>query len=167
MGDRVRFIGIDPGLGGAVVVLSDSVIESVHRTPTIAIGKGARRQFNVTAMRSILEAVEPHEVMVGIEKVASMPRDGRAGAFRFGQGYGIWLGLLSGLRLPHVEIPPQRWQARMLAGHPRGPHTKTSAVAAFSSLFPNMPLVRKADWGIADAGLIAEYARRVHFGEHL
>lgn len=163
----MKFIGIDPGLGGAVVIMNDSVVESVHRTPTVAIGKGAKRQYNVPAMREILEVATADDTLVAVEKVAAMPSDGKAGAFRFGMGYGLWLGLLAGLRLPHLDVLPQRWQARMLAGHPRGPHTKTSAVAAFTALFPSIPLAVKADWGIADAGLLAEYARRIHRGDRI
>ena len=63
-----------------------------------------------------------------------------------------------------MEITPQRWQARMLAGLPRGPHTKTSAVRATQSRYPQVDLSVKADWGIADAALIAAYTRHHHLG---
>ena len=64
-----------------------------------------------------------------------------------------------------MEITPQRWQARMLAGLPRGPHTKTSAVRAAQSRFPDMPgMDVKANWGVADAALIAAYTRQHHLG---
>ena len=39
-----------------------------------------------------------------------------------------------------------------------------SAVSAAKSLFPDLPIKVKADWGLADAALIAEYARRQHLG---
>ena len=50
------------------------------------------------------------------------------------------------------------------AGLPKGTQTKVSAVSAAKSLFPDLPIKVKADWGLADAALIAEYARRQHLG---
>mgnify|MGYP003114715160 FL=1 len=98
--------------------------------------------------------------------MGTFPRDGRVGAFNFGVGYGLWLGLLSALFIPYMEITPQLWQSRMLAGLPRGPKVKASAMRAAKSLFPHIPIGVKADWGMADAALLAEYARRRDQGVH-
>ena len=119
-------------------------------------------------MREVLmrAASEGKSVLTGIEKVGTLPRDGRVGAFNFGVGYGLWLGLLSGLYIPYMEITPQAWQSKMLAGLPKGPQTKASAVRASKSLFPHIPIGAKADWGMADAALIAEYTRRKDLGDH-
>ena len=165
-----RVVGIDPGITGAVVVLDDSGdLQRALRTP-ILIVKG-KKAYDLQMMREVLRKAhyeaekEGGSAMVGIEKVHSLPRDGRVGAFRFGTGYGMWRGLLSGLFLPYTEITPQRWQARMLAGHPRGDQTKTSAVLVSKGRWPHIPIEVKADWGMADAALIAEYTRREHKGE--
>ena len=101
------------------------------------------------------------KLLACIEKVGAMPRDGRVGAFSFGKGYGIWLGIMSAMAVPYTEIPPQRWQGPMLAGLPRGPQSKVSAVHRARSLYPRLPIKVKADWGMADAALIAGYAHRV------
>ena len=164
-----KIIGIDPGIGGAIVILNENgEIERAERTP-ILIDNG-KKQYDIPGMRNLILGPTKKdpvgEALVGIEKVHTLPRDGRVGAFRFGVGYGIWLGLLSGTFTRYVEVTPQRWQGRMLAGLPRGPHTKMSAVQAAKSLFPNIPIGVKADWGIADAALIAEYTRRQHLGKH-
>ncbi len=152
-------IGIDPGITGAVVVLAETAPICAIRTPVFGSGK---REFDLPEMARVLEEArtEYELVRVGIEKVGTMPRDGRVGAFNFGRGYGLWLGLLAGMGLSYVEVPPQRWQAKMLAGLPKGPKTKTSAVQRCKSLFPTIDLRVKADWGIADAALIAEYTRQ-------
>tara|TARA_R110000824_G_scaffold261284_1_gene449881 strand:+ start:130 stop:630 length:501 start_codon:yes stop_codon:yes gene_type:complete len=164
---RKRVIGIDPGITGGIVVLNEEgdIVQAL-RTP-IYIEK-SKKHYDVPGMREILmrAAKEGGQPLAGIEKVGTLPRDGRVGAFNFGVGYGLWLGLLSGLYISYMEITPQGWQSRMLAGLPKGPQIKASAVRASKSLFPHIPIGVKADWGIADAALIAEYARRKDLGAH-
>ena len=161
------YIGIDPRLQGAfAVVLQDGALLYACRTPIIApTGKG-KTDYDLPAMAALLrdwsEGVNP--ATVAVEKVASMPHDGVAASFRFGMGYGIWLGLMAALSVPYIEVTPQRWQAKMLAGLPRGPKSKASAMRAAKSLFPTIPVRVKADNGIADAALLAEYGRRIHQG---
>jgi len=164
----IHTIGIDPGVTGALAILDhDGQLLQAIRTPTIK-AKG-RTQYDINAM---MDALHQHQhqhqdqhLRAGIELVHTLPRDGRVGAFNFGRGLGLWLGLLSGLQIPYTEVTPQRWQASMLAGLPRGPHSKTSAVRAAKALFPNIPINAKADWGLADAALIAEFTRRLNQGK--
>jgi len=172
MAKVTRIVGIDPGIGGAVVILDqDGEMSRCMRTPIII--EAGKKNYDLQLMREVLRGAH-HDaeksggsVLVGIEKVHTLPRDGRVGAFRFGMGFGIWLGILSALFIPYEEITPQRWQARMLAGLPRGPHTKSSAVTASKARFPHIPIGVKADWGIADAALIAEFVRRQHLGKEI
>ena len=161
----MNVLGIDPGItGGVVAVNDDGFLDYALRTPTIT-DKG-KRQYDIPGMVSTVTdaAAKGDRLFVAIEKVGAMPRDGRVGAFNFGKGYGIWLGILGALSIPYLEVTPQRWQARMLAGLPRGPQTKTSAVQRCKALFPALPIKVKADWGMADAALIAEYARQTKHG---
>ncbi len=167
-----RVIGIDPGITGAIMVTDENGdMKRALRTPILVV-KG-KKVYDLQLMREVLRTAYKEAekaggtVLVGIEKVHSLPRDGRVGAFRFGVGYGMWLGLLSGLFLPYKEITPQRWQAKMLAGHPRGDQTKTSALLIAKGLWPHIPIAVKADWGMADAALIAEYTRREHIGKDI
>lgn len=156
-------LGIDPGITGGVVVLDDSgMLDAALRTPVFK--EKGKSHYDIPGMtEAVVEAVDRSgsKLFASIEKVGAMPRDGRVGAFNFGKGYGIWLGILGALQVPYAEVAPQRWQSKMLAGLPRGPHTKTSAVQRCKSLFPTLPIKVKADWGMADAALIAEYMRRV------
>ena len=161
------YLGIDPGItGGVVVIDSDGQLQYAVRTPIIVeqLKSKTKKHYDIPGMVDVIKnAVEDGSgfTVVGIEKVGAMPRDGKVGAFNFGKGYGLWLGILAALQVPYSEVMPQRWQARMLAGLPRGPHTKTSAVQRSKSLFPTLALKVKADWGMADAALIAEYTRQV------
>jgi len=158
----INYIGIDPGLTGAVVAISEEgQLIDAWRTPTLQGVKG-KREYDVPLMVDLLALYVVS--FVGIEKVGPMPHDGRVGSFRFGMGYGLWLGIVAALKRPHMVFLPQRWQSKMLAGLPKGTQTKVSAVTAAKSLFPTIPIKVKADWGLADAALIAEHARRQHLG---
>ena len=156
-------LGIDPGITGGVVVLDNSgMLDCASRTPIFK--EKTKSHYDIPGMVAEISEAKQRSggrLFASIEKVGAMPRDGRVGAFTFGKGYGIWRGILGALQVPYVEVAPQRWQAKMLSGLPRGPHTKTSAVQRCKSLFPTLPIKVKADWGIADAALIAEYMRRV------
>ena len=157
-------VGIDPGVTGGIAFLDAETGELIHAARTPILPVPGKKEYDIQGMRQML-APEDYELrLVTIEKVGVMPRDGRVGAFSFGCGYGIWLGLMAALAIPYIEVPPQRWQSKMLAGLPRGPKSKASAMRAAKSLFPNIPVRVKADNGIADAALLAEYGRRIHQG---
>mgnify|MGYP003108876663 CR=1 FL=1 len=157
-------IGIDPGVTGGLTILeaeSGKLLSGI-RTPVLPVS--GKKEYDLQGMKEAL-AKDSYDVrLVTIEKVGAMPGDGRVGAFSFGCGYGIWLGLLAGLGISYMEVQPQRWQSTMLAGLPRGPKSKASAMRAAKSLFPNIPVRVKADNGISDAALIGEYGRRIHNG---
>lgn len=159
-------MGIDPGVTGGVVVLdADGAPILSTRTPVVRVG--TKRTYDIPGMVGLLEealTAAQGKVSAVIEKVGTMPRDGRVGAFNFGVGYGLWLGILSALGISYYEVTPQRWQADMLAGLPRGDKTKLSSITRCQTLFPGVPIKAKADHGIADAALLAEYARRQHLG---
>lgn len=158
-------LGIDPGVTGGVAVMEAGTgrLLSGSRTPILPVA--GKKHYDLLGMKDALAQPEYEIRLVAIEKVGVMPRDGRVGAFNFGCGYGIWLGLLAGLGIPYLEVQPQRWQSKMLAGLPRGPKSKASAMRAAKSLFPTINIRVKADNGIADAALIGEYGRRVHLGQ--
>jgi len=158
------FMGIDPGVTGGLATIGAESGELIHAARTPILPVPGKKEYDVPAMRDALTQHASNLRLVTIEKVGAMPRDGRVGAFSFGCGYGLWLGLMVALSIPYIEVPPQRWQSRMLAGLPRGPKSKASAMRAAKSLFPTIPVRVKADNGIADAALIGEYGRRVHQG---
>jgi crossover junction endodeoxyribonuclease RuvC len=165
MDPRAVCLGIDPGVTGGVAVLDAQTGELIQgiRTPILPVP--GKKEYDIGGMRVALAHNGWSVRLTTIEKVGAMPSDGRVGAFSFGCGYGIWLGLMNALAVPYIEVTPQRWQSKMLAGLPRGPKSKASAIRAAKSLFPNIPVRVKADNGIADAALLAEYGRRLHIGD--
>lgn len=155
------FIGIDPGLDGAVACICDDGYASVEDTPTMNVGRGkvTKRVYDSQGMVARLIAIPWDSAHVVIEDVHSMPGQGVASTFTFGVGFGTWLGILAALKLPYDRVPPQRWKRAMLDGMGQG---KDASRVRALQLFPWMAsdLARKKDDGRAEALLMAEYARR-------
>lgn len=168
-------IGIDPGLDGAVAVLHDDMI-AIRPTPTIAAGKGGKRKFDLKAMRDILFDVHvpprfvfdvnvPNHFVV-IEKASSRPGQGVSSVFSFGEGFGMWQGLLAGLFMSYEVVTPQKWKAAVLGGTTKD---KQAAIEYVSRRYPTVSLLatprsKVPHDGMADALCLAVYAGQVMNG---
>ena len=168
-------IGIDPGQSGAVAIMQDSSCQftepfglnqfaiSLHDTPTLEVmtsSKKCRTEFNARAMAALMPCVSTeNRVHAYIELVGVMPDQGSVSGFRFGEGYGIWQGILAALGIPYTKVRPQEWKKAMMQG--RGKEKDASRLRALE-LFPHLAdeLKRKKDHNRADALLIAEWGRR-------
>lgn len=153
------FIGIDPGQTGAVAILSTTERAVVFDTPILLVGAGKKTQHehNINQMAHILRENAANAI-AAIESVHSMPDQGVSSSFRFGKGFGIWLGILGTLQIPYTLITPQRWKKTMLDG--MGKDKDASRFRAIQ-LFPHQPLALKWHHGRADALLIAYYTKTV------
>lgn len=165
------FIGIDPGLSGAVAMIdSNKKIISITLTPTVVVkkGKGKKTLYLESEMVDILEECRnhcknQHSISIGIENVHSMPGQGVTSMHSMGMGFGTWLGIIAALRIPYSRIEPIKWKKSV--GIPSGSDKRASVVRALQ-LFPHANLMRsdrarvESD-GLADALLIAEYMRRM------
>lgn len=148
------FIGIDPGISGAIASISPSGIEFVD-CPTIK--QNGKNRPNSTLMASELRRLAVPDSIAIIEIVHAMPGQGVSSMFSFGMGYGIWLGLLSGLDIPFEMITPQTWKKHFnLSGDKEASRMKAL------QLFPTEAheLKLKKHHGRAEALLLAEYLRR-------
>jgi len=168
-------IGIDPGQEGALVMIPPGVPEGSHLgivvrdTPVLATKNAAgkaRTIYDEVQMASELRDLVSRapvrtEVLVVIEQVHSMPKQGVASSFTFGMGYGIWLGIIAALGIPSHRVTPQRWKKEVLAD---GPKTDQAVVAFAARLYPSVrpdlqtPRGRLL-LGRADALLIAHWGR--------
>ena len=165
------YIGIDPGLNGAVGVINDGPILGgpptplcpiVYDTPTVLVeGEKTKRKYLTTAMAFLLEPFKDREdVLVVLESVHSMPRQGVASSFTFGQGLGMWQGIIAAYKLS-LEMPsPQRWKKAIMADQGK---EKEAARFKAMQLFPSIAteFKRAKDDGRAEAILLAEYGRRL------
>jgi len=150
-------LGIDPRLDGAVAVLSSDGTLRVHPTTTDSARSGARRDYPITAMKTLLTA-RPVTLAV-MESVGAWPGRGVTGAFRYGCGYGSWMALLNALDVPFMLFTPHAWKRQIL----RGTAGDTAAAVRFvRARFPGVSLPPSARaGGPARAACLAETARRL------
>ena len=161
------YIGVDPGLSGAISFLMGNEAY-VFDTPVMDVGNEdkVKRRYDIPAMVMLVKQYmddAPYNNLVVLELVHSMPKQGVASSFSFGEGLGIWKGIIHTLELP-LEMPsPQRWKKEMLAD--QGKDKSASRYKAIA-LFPQVAsqLNRVKDDGRAEALLMAEYGRRLRKG---
>lgn len=152
----MKIIGIDPGKSGAVAMIDGGKVLFAVDTPIITSGKG-KSQYDERAMFKLLEgAILGGATLAVLEKVSAMPGQGVTSMFSFGQGFGMWLGMLAALPIPYALVTPQRWKATMLADIP-GDDQKARSVIAAKRMFPGLEFARKKDHGRAEAILLASW----------
>lgn len=156
-------IGIDPGKTGAVAIRWPDDKWSIYDCPTVKIksGKSTKEFCDPQGMAELLDLPPLIEggIHAYIEKVGPMPGQGVTSMFRFGEGFGMWQGILAALKIPHTMVTPQRWKKETMQG--MGKDKDASRIRArqlFPELCPQLNL--KKHHGRADAILIAEYGRR-------
>lgn len=165
MGDRT-YIGIDPGLDGALALLLPDDTVLCYDTPTIETTTGRRkgRTYLVGEMRMLLEenVRGDYQVLALVEQPIGVLSGTWHTGLQQGLGIGLWQGLLAGLGVPHELVSPVAWKGKMgLSGKAKG-----ASVALAQRLFPRASSVfvgprGGARDGRADAALIAAWARRV------
>jgi crossover junction endodeoxyribonuclease RuvC len=117
----MKYIGIDPGLSGAIAIIDNGDIRFFD-TPVLEIvrGKSKKREYNVNSMADFI-IHESHssstvEIKVGLEKTHSMPGQGVRSMFSMGEGFGIWKGIIAARQLSLELITPQAWKKAMMSG---------------------------------------------------
>lgn len=159
----MHYIGIDPGLGGAMAALhvagntATPLSIVFFDAPVVMVGK--KREYVVVRM---VELLRPYALdsVAALEKVHTMPRQGIASSGKLMRGLGLWEGILAALGIPYDMVPPQRWKGVMMDGMGK---EKDAARLRAMQLFPaaSDQLVLKKHHGRAEALLIAEYRRRL------
>lgn len=152
-------IGIDPGMNGALAIIDERKVLAVHDMPTTQerVGKRLTKRILIPELLALLRtwSAEYGQPPTFLEKVHSMPNDGKASAERFGRSCGIVECAVVAARLPLTWVTPQSWKRR--AGLLRAPKDQSRAKAC--DLYPDIApaLTRKRDQGRAEAILIARY----------
>jgi crossover junction endodeoxyribonuclease RuvC len=169
------FLGIDPGLDGALVAIAGSIVV-FHDTPTVTVKVGSKfkRQIDPHGCARLLrQYCKDDLLMVTIEKVTPMPSFkgkeegeepssmGVTSAFSFGWGLGVWIGVCAGLNLPFQLVAPRSWKSRLMADMSK---EKDASRVKAMQLYPHISgdLARKKDHNRADALLLARYGQMVH-----
>lgn len=154
------YIGIDPGQNGGLCLVTENGVRELHQMPD-----SERDVWQWFANAKILYN---GEFLACIEKVHSMPEQGVASSFKFGQGYGFLLGCLHGAGIPFETVTPQAWQKGLAIP----PHKKDEKQPQFKNrlrehaqrLFPQLeiwsePRSKGKQLAISDALLISHYCK--------
>lgn len=142
------YIGIDPGVSGALAVLREG-----REVQVVTWDSEAYRD----ALRAVSVAGEG--AVACVEKVHAMPKQGLSSTFNFGENSGFCQGLLFAFGIAYELVIPQKWQREF------GVTSKNKSIEVCKRLFPGVNLRRTEKCrndhdGMSDALLMAEYARR-------
>lgn len=139
----MTYIGIDPGKDGALAVID---------------GSGARViPFDTGAYLKALSGCG--DGVCVLERVFSMKDQGVKSMFSFGQNFGWIMGALEAFGIRYELVLPKTWKKEF------GISGKNESIDVCRRLFPDVSLrrterCRKEHDGMAEALLMAEYARR-------
>ena len=141
------YIGIDPGKSGALALLTED-------------GQCTVVPFQESAYTAILKAASGPSSVCCLEKVGAMPGQGVVSMFNFGHNLVYIEGLLQAFDIPYQLVPPQTWKKEFCVTS-----DKNTSIEVCRKLFPHVCLLptarsRKPSDGMAEAMLMAEYARR-------
>ena len=154
----MNFIGIDPGLTGAIAVLYNETVE-VFDMPTVETGRGVvKREVDAVELARLLR---PHcdllTTFAALETTAARPGQGVASMFSMGVSRGVVLGVLAALHVTPLAVAPATWKRHFDLLHT----DKGASLTEARFLFPSVPhlLARVKDHNRAEALLIAAYLR--------
>lgn len=156
------YVGIDPGLSGAVVMLPPNGEPRGVSTPVYKTGKGSKRAYLETGMDELFRGLDPALTFVVLERAHAMPGQGVSSSFKNGEGYGLWRGILVAHRIPFQVVSSSVWHRALCKGVP-GADPKAKAIHVCQSRLPELRLIlhgcRVVNNGISDAGCLALYAQ--------
>ena len=155
------YMGIDPGLDGAIALLHLADRSSpvpttlkIFDLPTLTVTKNKRnyRVLDMDALRMWLDLHAPDVTHALIEKPHAMPKQGIASAFSFGYTCGVVEMAVASAQIPRRTIDPAVWKKSMgLSANKDETRRKASEVfPGFSSLW-----AKKGQDGRAEAALLA------------
>ncbi len=143
------YIGIDVGKKGAMSIIDEdgTILSS---TP-----------FDLRKYIALLTNLQEKgtKMMLGIEKVHSMPNQGVKAMFSFGQRLGELEGMCQALYLPYELIPPKEWQKTC---NIKPKSTKKDIANQILNLYPKASLKGSRGGlldGVADSLGLAHYMR--------
>jgi crossover junction endodeoxyribonuclease RuvC len=140
------YVGVDPGAkGGIAVINADGFL--VY-------------PYSDSQLLKVAASLTDEDARCCLEQVHAMPRQGVSSTFKFGMSYGFIKGVLESFGISYQEIPPQRWKKEFGLNS-----DKAASIEVCRRLFPSAVLraserCRTDNDGMAEALLMAEYARR-------
>ena len=153
-----RIIGIDPGLSGAVAVLTGSDSLRILDMPTMTVERNgkSKRQVSASELSEIIYTLKSDDCHVFVERVGAVSGQGVTSVFSFGRSFGMIEGILAAFKLPVTYVAPATWVKAV--GRGQG---KDASRARAMELFPNnqADFKRVKDDGRSDSALIAYWGK--------
>ena len=149
MSNRI-FIGIDPGKAGGFAFIYDDIYIAKKTPNTVS-----EIAIEIGAIKLIAPDVSIYAI---IEHVHSMPGQGVKSVFTFGKGYGQWLGILATLKIPYIEVTPNKWMKYYGAMPKEKKDRKNHLKHLAQQRFPNIDITLAT----SDAILICNYLRETN-----
>jgi crossover junction endodeoxyribonuclease RuvC len=146
-------IGVDPGLSGALAVLSPTgELERLADLPVIRDRSLA--WIDGGALQSLLiDALAGRPARAIVERVSAMPRQGVASAFTFGVGFGSVLSILQARQVSVELVTAAVWKRALGLSS-----DKQRSLDLARLRYPQADLDRVRDHGRAEALLLAHWA---------
>ena len=157
-----QYLGIDPGLTGAWTLLDvHGALIACSLVPVFGT-KGKRVVDLASLVAQLRFVVKPDaSIVAALEQVGAMPGQGVTSMFTFGRTVGAWDGIIAAHGWRRVDVRPQAWTKLVPGGRiDKKIDRKAAAAHTARGLWPTLPLERVKDYALADAALIAEWARQ-------
>lgn len=154
------WLGVDPGVvSGAVGALDPNgdYLDSFN------IEHQDKHVLPMVFKNMLLRLCDPKEgAEICCELVHSMPGQGVSSTFAFGRAVGVITAVCTLTNYPLHMVAPQRWKKYFQLTS-----NKDDALDMARMYWPDAPLKRKKDIGIAESLLIAEYWRSQIMGKRV
>ena len=159
------YIGIDNGLTGGLVALSDHPGAPIAMIPMPVKAKAKGNEVDAAAILDWL-VVDCEFRIIEITAIIEIPGKHSPGVqalCSMWDSFGAIRGFLETRGIRHHRVAPQTWQKAILGNVEKG-NTKPAALAKARQLWPGeawlaTPRSTKPHEGMIDAALIAEWAR--------
>lgn len=149
------FIGIDPGKNGAIAIIWTDEYNSIEK---IELYSPFDEKEYIKLLSDLMNG--ENTAICCLEKVNAMPKQGVVSMFNFGVNFGWIQGVLQAKGIPYELVSPQKWKKEFSVTS-----DKNTSIEVAKRLFPTVSLkqtdrCKKDHDGMAEALLMAEYARR-------
>ena len=151
------FIGIDPGKNGGVAIINE--VPDYEAVISFRCPKPPP-EMAYSLVSTIPADVSYGNVLVTVEHVHAMPKNGVVSMFSFGQNLGQWEGILGAFELNVTYAGPRTWMQHYDCKPGMDKKDRKRYLRGIAeTLFPNI----KMTFNVSDALLIANYNKEIYY----
>ena len=156
MKSRFKYIGVDPGVGGGMAVISETGRIKAYKCPSTSDEMALLFQISIGE-------TAPENVKFLMERVWARPANAVRAAFTYGVNYGQWLGIASSHEIEVNTVLPLQWMKAV--GCPKSLKKNIRKNWLKDKARKLYPKINKLTLATSDAILITYYARKEHFND--